>query len=141
MSEYSKKAIYSKLSGDTAFAALLAKDENNNPGIYNTNLNQIHPVNFPCTTFRESDGTTDPRFRTITIGTEFFDFEIWADDKSGLTTARIAERLNALLHNQPITLSSGECYDCIRVTQSPDNYDPKLKLQFGLYRYKLTVRR
>ena len=147
MSEYTKAAIYSAQKSDTALEALLGADENFDPAIFNANMNEKQQDladpskswTYPCVTFREADGTADPRFTNNAVGTEFFDFEVWWQASSALTGARIAARLDALFHNEPLTVASGHVYNCERVSQIPDNYDPKLKVHIGLYRYKLVV--
>ncbi|MFA6666299.1 MAG: hypothetical protein WCT06_06980, partial [Armatimonadota bacterium] len=60
---------------------------------------------------------------------------------SALTVPRIAEQIDTLLHNKALSTSEGKIYDCARVAQIPDQYDDKLKLHFGLYRYKLVASR
>lgn len=147
MSEFTKTAIYSTLIGDSALVALLGTDENSAPAIFNAAMNQKQrdletPGNswtYDCITFREAAGNADPRFTSGAHGTEFFDFEVWSKATSSLNRARIAARLDALFHNVALTVSSGKVYWMERVTQVPDQYDEKLKVHFGLYRYRLIV--
>ena len=139
MSEYSKKAIYSALSGRAALTTLLGTDEDANPAIYNVSFNAVSDPPFPCVTFREGDGSADQRFRTETVGSEIFDLEAWARTESGLIIPRILEQIDAALHNQRLTLASGYNFESVRLTQSPDLYDDKLNLHFGLARYRLIV--
>ena len=144
MSEFTKKAIYSKLTGDTVLAALLGTDENDAAAVFNATMNRMQEDattgwTYPAVTFREADGVADARFVSGSHGTEFFDFEIWAGTDSPLVIARIAARIEALLHNQTLTVSSGKVYCCENISQIPDQYDDKLKVHFGLYRYKLVV--
>ena len=144
MSEFTKTAIYSKLTGDTALAALLGKDENAAAAVFNTTMNRLREDattgwTYPAVTFREADGVADARFVSGSHGTEAFDFEVWWQNDSSLPGSRIAARLEALLHNKTLTVSSGKVYCCEKVSQIPDQYDDKLKVHFGLYRYKLVV--
>lgn len=149
MSASTKKAIMAKLSGDTQLIALLGGDENGDPAIFNATMNRKQrdlktPASswtLPAITFREADGGADKRFHGVTVDSELFDIEVWADTDSALTVTNIAERLDALLHNQLLMLGSGRNYDCVRVSQNPDLYDDKLNLHFGLYRYRLVVSR
>lgn len=147
MSEFTKTAIYSTFTGDTALADLLGTDENGAAAVFNATMNQKQQDiadpskswTYPCVTFRESDGVADSRFTTSAVGTEFFDIEVWWQTSSALTGARIAARIESLLHNRSLIVSSGRVYHCERVSQIPDQYDSKLKVHFGLYRYKLVV--
>jgi hypothetical protein len=149
MSEYTKKALFSRLTGSDALTELLGTDENNGPAIFNATMNQKlqdleNPETSwtdPCVTFRETDGSADSRFRTETIDNEICDIEVWARTSSALVIPRIAAEVDKLLHNQDLTLESGENYDCVRFAQQPDLYDDKIKFHFGLYRYRLVVRR
>jgi hypothetical protein len=141
MSSISKTAIMSKLTSATALTTLLGKDEGDRPAIYNASLNQVNQPAFPAITFREASGAPDGRFIDDTIDSEYFDIEIWSKSESALIVPAIALQVDLLLHNQTLTLASGECYDCARIAQNPDNFDSKLKLHFGLYRYRLIVRR
>ena len=141
MSAIIKTAIFSILTGDATLNALIGQDENGDPAVFNASYNELGNPPFPCITFREADGSADGRFRETTIDTEYYDIEIWAQSESALTIPNIHARVDALLHNQAVTASSGTVYDCVRVTQIPDQYDKALKLHFGLYRYRLVVSR
>ncbi|MCE5199801.1 hypothetical protein LLG39_12590 [bacterium] len=149
MSDVTKTAIYSAISGDSALAALLGKDELNSPAIFNATLNQklqdkANPGNswtFPCITFRQEPSSTDTRFRESTVDNEIFAFEIWVETTSALTIPLIGNHLDRILHNKTLLLGSGSNYDCVRITQAPDLFDDKLNLHFGLYRYRLVVSR
>jgi len=140
MSLETKTALYSVLTSDEALAALLGTDENDDPAVFNSNMNKLAQESgwsYPVVIFREADGKADARFRAETVGTEIFDLEIWGS--SAKTVAEIFDEIDRILHNQTLTLESGTCYDCVRIAQNPDQYDSKLKIHFGLYRYKLVV--
>lgn len=147
MSETTKKAIYSLLATDATLAALLGTDENGVAAIFNANMNsklqdQTTPGaswTYPCITFRESSGTPDARFTSGLVEYEYFDIEVWWQDNSALTGARISGRLDTLLHNTSLTVDSGTCYDCTRVSKVADNYDDKSNTHFSLLRYQLVV--
>jgi hypothetical protein len=141
MSEHTKRAIYSRLTGDIVLCAMLATDAGGNIAIYNASYNKANPAIFPCITFREADGSADQRVTGGTVDTEYFDLEIWARTESALVVPQIAGRMDVLLHNQTLSLTSGVNYNCSRVAQAPDQWDDKNKLHFGLYRYKLVVGR
>ena len=144
MSTVTKKAFYAKLAADATLLALIGSDELGGPAIFNASMNRVAQGtgwSFPAITFREADGANDQRLRSETVDREFYDVEVWAEGESALTVGQIAGRIETLLHNQSLTVDSGEVYDCSRVTQSPDMYDDKLNLHFGLYRYQLVVRR
>lgn len=147
MSAETKTAIYSVLASDSELTDLLAADENDDPAIFNSNMNKLaidrklEEVPLPCVTYREGPGSADSRFRQETVDAETFDLEAWAKTESGLVVPAIGARIDALLHNQVLTLSSGTNYDCVRISQTPDLYDDKLNLHFGLYRYRLIVSR
>jgi len=143
MSEFTKTAIYTKLTGDATLATLLGHDENAKPAVFNANMNQKQQSTtgwtYPCITVREDEGSVDQRFVSGTVEAEYFDIEAWWPNDSALTGARILARIDALLHNATLTLSTGVCYNCVRVSKTPDLYDDKLKVHFGLYRYRLVV--
>jgi hypothetical protein len=141
MSELTKKAVWGVLSGDGELAALVGKDSGGNPAIFNANFNRANPAVFPCITFREADGSAFGGIRGETVDAEYFNIEVWAKTDSALTVPRIAERIDSLLHNKALSGTGGRIYDCARVAQAPDQYDDKLKLHFGLYRYRLVAGR
>lgn len=141
MSEVTKKAIYSTLSGDAEIVSLVGRHSDGSPAIFNANFNRANPAVFPCITFREADGSAFGGIRKETVDAEYFNIEVWAKTDSALTVPRIAERIDALLHNKALSGAGGSIYDCVRVSQVPDQYDDKLKLHFGLYRYRLVVSR
>jgi len=147
MSELTKKALFSILSSDTALTALIGKDENGSAAIFNATFNEVTAESknwsYPVITFREDTTTADARFTAQTVDAEIFDIEIWAKTTSSLTIPTIHKELDRILHNKTLSLIStqGRNYDCVRIASSPDQYDSKLKLHFGLYRYKFVVLR
>jgi hypothetical protein len=149
MSSVTKKAIYEILIGDSALVAIIGKDENGDPAVFNSTYDKVTAEIvggagedlYPIITFRESAGSSDQRFRAGTVDNEGFDLEIWARTESGLVVSEIANRVDQLLHNQEILVDSGAVFDCVRMMQNPDGYDEKLKLHFGLMRYRLVVQR
>ena len=141
MSDVTKAAVYEALAGDDDLTALLGVDENGNPAIYDSNMNKLVDPAFPCITFREGPGSADGRIRQDTVDYETFDLEVWARDESALTIPQIHNEIDRLLHQQTLTLDTGENLDCVRLSQNPDMYDTELKLHFGLYRYRLVVSR
>jgi hypothetical protein len=149
MSEATKKAIFSKLKGGTALVALLGKDENSDPAVFNKSYNQVtaelveaaSETLYPLLTFREDIGSADLRFRAENVGSEVWDIEAWAKDESALVVPSILDSIDSLLHNQSVTVTGGTVFDCVRLSQNPDLYDEKRKLHFGLARYRLIVQR
>ena len=141
VSDVTKKAVYEALAGDDDLIALLGLDENGDPAIYDSFMNKLVDPPFPCITFREGAGSADGRVRNDTVDYETFDVEIWARDESALTIPQIHNEIDRLLHQQTLLLETGENLDCVRLSQNPDQYDPELKLHFGLYRYRLVVSR
>ena len=141
MSVTTKKAIWSTLSGDAELSSLVGRDSGGNPAVFNANFNRASPAVFPCITFREADGSAYGGIREETVDAEYFNIEVWAKTDSALTVPRIAEQIDTLLHNKALSTSEGKIYDCARVAQIPDQYDEKLELHFGLYRYRLVAGR
>lgn len=144
MSAVTKKAIFEVLSDSTTLAALLGTDENGSPSVFNATLNEKiseQGWTYDAITFREAPGQADLRLRSMTVDTEYFDIEIWCQTASATAVGAIHVIVDGLLHNQRIALDSGVCFDCVRVSQEPDLYDPQLNLHFGLYRYRLVASR
>lgn len=144
MSAVTKAALYSTLTNSNNLIALLGTDENGAPSIFNATLNEKiaeQGWTYPAITFREASGSADGRFREITVDSEDFDLEIWAQTTSALVVPQIHTVVDGLLHNQKIVLDSGLCFDIVRVAEQPDLYDSILKLHFGLYRYRLIAAR
>ncbi|MHB0913939.1 MAG: tail completion protein gp17 [Armatimonadota bacterium] len=139
MSEYTKTAIYSALSGDAALSALLATDEGGEPAVFAASLNKYPDAPFPCITVREAEVEADPRFEAAPVDAETFEIEVWARTESALTVPRIHAEVERVMGN---LLVEGETlYYCGRTGETPDLYDDKLDLLHGMAKYRLIVGR
>ena len=150
MSQALKIAVASRLAGNSALVASLAKDPESpaDPAIFNATKDQSPPV-YDCLTFRISQATPDRRFRpglpgqAFTGGVEDFylDCEAWTQTPDSAPLEAINARLDALFHFQAFPTGDGPVFFCERVTSQPDLYDKTLNAWFSLNRFRLRMQR
>lgn len=139
MSQAVSKAIYSTLAGSVALTSLLAVDpRGNTPAIYYARKNEVQPI-YPCITFRECTVSPIRKLPTMTADQEMYDLEIWTSADTGANIDSVFQVMDPLLHRQKIVLPiiHDYLYQVLRIAGgSPANYDDKLKIWFGLFRYQ-----
>lgn len=151
MSQATRIAVVAAMSGDADLVALLAKDpaDGTSPAIFDGTRNQAPPV-YNCITFRVETAAPDNRFRpppaagggASSVEDEYFDIEAWSQKPDSADIEAIAACLDALFDGRSLTLTGGgSVFWSERVLSQPDHYDDQLNAWFGLFRYRLRVRK
>ncbi|MCW3059708.1 MAG: hypothetical protein JWQ02_1529 [Capsulimonas sp.] len=149
MSLATKTAIAAAMLSDAALVALLPKRprDPSTPAIFNSNKTLAPPV-YPCVTYRISSGVPDKRFRPpiqtggpSSVEDEYLDIEAWSQKPECAEIEAIAESLNALFDGQALALTTGRIFRAELLMSQSDLYDDKLNAWYGLYRFRLRIKK
>lgn len=120
-------AIYATLTGDAALTALIGGRVADHAPEY---------LAFPCVTFGPSDYLPDD-YECMPGRVETIQLDVWSRAQDGKRECKaICDRVVALLHEQPMTLSAGRAarvtLELARVFDDPDGLTTHGVLQFQI---------